>query len=445
MADIILVNNQDQDQTLTGVEKLVTRGTSGDVEFFSSDSLQSKNVTITDNSIITVSPDSGVPGLSSVKITTDVKKGAAWAPNGTEWTTVSTTGMQYHKIAYNDGVWISYPSQTDGYVFYSMDGVVWKKTNFTTSRNSKVAYNAGLWVLANSTGFFYSEDAINWYSGTSSYTGSIGNLVAANGMWVCTTWSSAPYKLLYSVDGKIWTDANMDSTNPWHIYHANGIWVGVVTEPNDAGEVVYYSYDGKIWSPGNITFRSDEYGFGGVTFGNGVWVLGSYYEGWYSYNGIDWNKANRTPGTTICYGKDKFVSQSLYSMDGKTWTPHGESIPYLKYCDGLWVGASTQFKSPYSVYIYYSYDGITWVLSQTKTQSRWYNLFNIDKANGMWLIGSIDGGWYSSDGKNWTATNFSYVSGYSAEFFGGVIYANGIWVANAYDGIRYSKSWAPIE
>lgn len=33
MADIILVNNQDQDQTLTGVSKLVARGTSGDVEF----------------------------------------------------------------------------------------------------------------------------------------------------------------------------------------------------------------------------------------------------------------------------------------------------------------------------------------------------------------------------------------------------------------------------
>ena len=33
MADIILVNNQDQDQTLTGVSKLVTRGPDGDVEF----------------------------------------------------------------------------------------------------------------------------------------------------------------------------------------------------------------------------------------------------------------------------------------------------------------------------------------------------------------------------------------------------------------------------
>ena len=33
MADIILVNNQDQDQTITGVSKLVARGASGDVEF----------------------------------------------------------------------------------------------------------------------------------------------------------------------------------------------------------------------------------------------------------------------------------------------------------------------------------------------------------------------------------------------------------------------------
>lgn len=33
MADIILINGQDQDQTLTGVSKLVTRGTDGDVEF----------------------------------------------------------------------------------------------------------------------------------------------------------------------------------------------------------------------------------------------------------------------------------------------------------------------------------------------------------------------------------------------------------------------------
>lgn len=33
MADIILVNNQDQDKVLSGVSKLVTRGTSGNVEF----------------------------------------------------------------------------------------------------------------------------------------------------------------------------------------------------------------------------------------------------------------------------------------------------------------------------------------------------------------------------------------------------------------------------
>ena len=33
MADIILINDQGQDQTLTGVSKLVARGASGDVEF----------------------------------------------------------------------------------------------------------------------------------------------------------------------------------------------------------------------------------------------------------------------------------------------------------------------------------------------------------------------------------------------------------------------------
>ena len=33
MANIILIDDQDQDQTLAGVSKLVTRGTDGDVEF----------------------------------------------------------------------------------------------------------------------------------------------------------------------------------------------------------------------------------------------------------------------------------------------------------------------------------------------------------------------------------------------------------------------------
>ena len=33
MANIILINDQDQEQTLTGVSKLVTRSTDGDVEF----------------------------------------------------------------------------------------------------------------------------------------------------------------------------------------------------------------------------------------------------------------------------------------------------------------------------------------------------------------------------------------------------------------------------
>ena len=65
MADIILVNNQDQDEILSGVRKLVTRGTSGDVEFSLGGGAQ-----IPDSMVIYHEADLNINGSKDYKIYT---------------------------------------------------------------------------------------------------------------------------------------------------------------------------------------------------------------------------------------------------------------------------------------------------------------------------------------------------------------------------------------
>ena len=117
--------------------------------------------------------------------------------------------------------------------------------------------------------------------------------------------------------------------------------------------------------------------------------------------------------------------------NGKTWTRTNITSGTF-YCvhnaNGLWVAGSGN--GPY-----YSTDGKTWTQSNI-TSGTFYSLHN---ANGLWVAGSEGNGLYHSlDGKTWSQSNIT--SGY----FQSIHNANGIWVAGSDGyGIYYSVTWEP--
>ena len=77
-------------------------------------------------------------------------------------------------------------------------------------------------------------------------------------------------------------------------------------------------------------------------------------------------------------------------------------------------------------------NGTEWTQSNI-TSGRIYSVYN---ANGIWVVGSNNGLYYSTDGKTWTQSNITSGNIHS------VYNANGIWVAGDSDvGLYYSVTW----
>ena len=117
--------------------------------------------------------------------------------------------------------------------------------------------------------------------------------------------------------------------------------------------------------------------------------------------------------------------------NGTEWTKSGytKSAASLCYGNGVWVLTGSG--------IYYSTDGKNWTASNVTSGSNGCCHF----ANGLWVasVGS-NGLYYSTDGKTWTRSNITSYKFYS------VNYANGLWIAcsHNYGGIYSSadgKSW----
>ena len=82
----------------------------------------------------------------------------------------------------------------------------------------------------------------------------------------------------------------------------------------------------------------------------------------------------------------------------------------------------------------YTDDGITWHSSSAyDSYARWTN--SIYNANGLWVIATSIGLYYSSDATTGTKSNIT-----SGEFRS-VYNANGIWVAGTSSGLYYSPTW----
>ena len=218
--------------------------------------------------------------------------------------------------------------------------------------------------------------------------------------------------------------------------YANGLWLLGV----DSGAMgLWSSVDGKNWVKGN----SVPYRIRCLSYFKGLWICATQNGIYYSSDGKNWTQSNVTRGVYRCMisANGRLVAISLsssitkYTDDGITWHSSSAYDSYARWtnsiynANGLWVIAT-------SIGLYYSSDATTWTKSNI-TSGEFRSVYN---ANGIWVVANYGAGiYYSFDGKNWTQSNITSGN------FGPVYNANGIWVAGSYgNGLYYSvdgKNW----
>lgn len=258
-----------------------------------------------------------------------------------------------------------------------------------------------------------------------------------NGLWVagCSTdfWSSTGNGIYYSVDGKNWVKSNFPDYGVHCIYYADGVWVAGTGGSHGA----YYSTDGKTWSQSNITGTSAY----SLYNANGYWEVACTNGIWYSTTGKSWIKSNRTTAVNFVYyanglwvagNGDLAGSGMLYSTNGTSWStvaPAGTAKLFTccLNANGLWVLGSSSG-------IYYSTDGKAWTQSNITTTE----IQDICYSNGLWVASTNFNIYYSTDGKTWSSISASGTTNY------GIVCENSVWVCCNSKTLQYSfdgKTW----
>lgn len=186
MADIILVNNQDQDEILSGVSKLVSRGTSGDVEFSLGGGAQTP-----DSMVIYHETNLNIDGSRNYKI----------------YTESPAEGLLTYDVPVNTTVLTCYP---DGSLTCT---VVNSETGNVTSEKSIEQYEFSSVTSVGGKTRLQSPFSIEWDGGTRFYVRAISSaklklnmmyhgasIVEDGGKYVLSGQNSAQfYNNLYSV------------------------------------------------------------------------------------------------------------------------------------------------------------------------------------------------------------------------------------------------------
>lgn len=217
-------------------------------------------------------------------------------------------------------------------------------------------------------------------------------------------------------DGSNWVAAPFLDDNyrkPW-AYSASSDDKTIIMDEN--GNIASIDRYGEI---GNL--RSIDVGtstLAGLAYGAGKFVALCKSQGifYYSSNGLDFSEGNLPAAlgwSDICYGGGKFVAirtntqYGAYSNDGITWTrmtlPVSAAWSAVTYGNGRFVaiGGTNSRAAAWSV------DGITWTQSELPTTTAW---IDVAYGNGKFIaIADNMGGEkcaVSSDGDDWTASNF---------------------------------------
>lgn len=121
--------------------------------------------------------------------------------------------------------------------------------------------------------------------------------------------------------------------------------------------------------------------------------------------------------------------------NGTEWTKSNLQVGYTSratYADGVWLVMTSIYS------LMYSTDGMNWIQTTGTTGITIRNIKYLGKFNGVWLISSEIGIYYSFDGKNWSASNITDTTKK-------ISYTNGIWFSATNTNLIYStdgKIWS---
>ena len=336
-------------------------------------------------------------------------------------------------IKYHNGKW--FIVCRDGF-YYSTNGMTWYKSNINISGYyiNSICYTTNIIVASISGyGLWYStDDGITWNQ--SNYTTkSYDRLFYNNGIWHAGS-QNMQYDIHYSIDGINWNQCIGSSDRLTEIKYVNNVFISF----DSTAEQPKYSTDGITWiEVGNIDVLMYNSMYKkqvvqDILFINNIWFAFSNTYMMYSHDLISWNICNEVIGheknkSKLIYFNDKYIyinNSISYSEDYITWNilEGSPCFNYAKYSNGLWVLCS-------NFGLYYSTDGITWTQSNITTGIFIY----VYNANGIWVASSYNSGlWYSMDGINWNRSSITN------DIWHYIYYANGIWVALSKNGICYS-------
>ena len=144
----------------------------------------------------------------------------------------------------------------------------------------------------------YSDDGINWTTGTGTAGMSLLGLAYGNGMWVATGFSLRKEDIAYSSDGATWTKIKSPRNGClWtSVVYGDGQFVAVGGDASAEGFVMT-SPNGTDWT---LTVVDDPNIFTNVAYGDGMYVscgdpTGDGNPVRYSTDGITWTEATGVP------------------------------------------------------------------------------------------------------------------------------------------------------
>jgi len=277
-------------------------------------------------------------------------------------------GIAFFGIAFGNNTYVAvggtqqiappYASLRD--VFESPDASSWTKTDGPTpGLMSDIAFGNGTFVAVGDTGVRTMSTG-GWKVANGLFLRSIAY---GKGLFVAI---GGPGILQSSVDGISWTNQVSGTTAPLR----RVVFVGDRFLALGDGGTILSSPDGLVWTVVRTGYIS---AFGGIAYGNGIFVASSGANMLASTNGFAWSVSNVPTNTVfpnqVAYGANKFVvigasrittSAVLTSSDGMNWhqpdLPTDHELSTVAFAKDLFVVAGVN--GP----IITSPDGETWTI-----------------------------------------------------------------------------------
>jgi len=397
----------------------------------------------------------------------------AWSTDGTTWSIVSNPPLTVYGlgVTWNGQLFVACGEGTNT-LCWSNDGKLWTagttatgdKTSILSGRFSSAKWNGKMWIAIGGPTYgiigagtmVYSYDGKIW----SQVNVSIQN--GATILWDGKKWiagttqqmfnAGTTEQMVYSYDGFTWSNLNTlnakciayDVVEPDVYLYMNQPTVAVGTNTL-ATKVILYSADGMAWTNATQSYLT----IGQCVAWNGsMWIvggMGAAYSMIYSYDGINWNPIPNSKSIMnivngIAYNGSLWVaggSSLAYSLDGINWTTTTQSFTEIN--EVFWNGTMWMIGGQANSSMAYSYDGKNWT-SVTSTLTIAQSIFYYDK----WVaVGAgSDNLVYSYDGINWAGFSLFFTTVKSIRHNGFMWVATGEGashtLAYSYDGFSWT-------